>query len=458
MPKIETNNRQHAIVIGGSLGGLLTARVLSKHFDRVTIIEKDRVELRPESRPGQPQTRHLHALLATGLNVMSDYFPDLPQALVAHGAIVNDFTESMRWYSYGGYRAQFKIGFNITMMSRVLLEHLVRERVLALPQIELLDRTTVKQLVATPAGDARSDAPNQRISGAIVSRQHSAPATTALSADLIVDVTGRNSRSPQWLQELGYAPPPASEVTVNVGYGTRIYRRDPEDPRSQTWILSTPEAPHKKRFGGMFPIEGNRWLVSIGGWHGERAPLDNSGFLEFARSLPSADIYEIISQCEPLSEIVPHKFVSSRWRHYERLKRFPLGYIILGDAISSFNPTYGQGMSVAALEVAELDRLLSADRSDDRLAATFFDRVAKIIEMPWQLAIGEDFRFPQTTGTKPFGVEILNHYVKRLHQATLTDRVVGDAFFKVMNLMTPPSTLFHPQIVWRVWMARSPAF
>lgn len=458
MPKVKTNNRQHAIVIGGSLGGLLTARVLSKHFDRVTIVEKDRVELRPESRPGQPQTRHLHALLATGLHLMTDYFPDLPQALVDRGAIVNDFAESMRWYSYGGYRAQFKIGFNITTMSRVLLEHLVRERVLALPQIELLDRTTVKQLVATPVGNARSDTPNQCISGAIVSQQHSAPATTALSADLVVDVTGRNSRSSQWLQELGYAPPPVSEVTVNVGYGTRLYRRDPEDPRSQTWILSTPEAPHQKRFGGMFPIEGNRWLVSIGGWHGERAPLDDLGFLEFARSLPSADIYELIAQSEPLSEIIPHKFVSSRRRHYERLKRFPTGYIVLGDAMASFNPTYGQGMTVAALEAAELDRLLSADRSADCLAATFFDRVAKIIETPWQLAIGEDFRFPQTTGTKPVGVEILNHYVKRLHQATLTDRVVGDAFFKVMNLMTPPSTLFHPQIVWRALMARSSTF
>ncbi len=458
MPKVATNHRQHAIVIGGSLGGLLTARVLSKHFDRVTIIEKDRVELRPESRPGQPQTRHLHALLAQGLNVMTDYFPDLPQALVARGAIVNDFTDSMRWYSYGGYRAQFKIGFNITTMSRVLLEHLVREWVLALPQIELRDRATVKQLVATPAGDARSDAANQRVSGAIVSQQNSTPQTTIIGADLIVDVTGRNSLSLQWLQNLGYAPPPESEVRVNVGYATRIYRRDPQDPRSQTWILSTPEAPHQKRFGGMFPIEGNRWLVSIGGWHGEHAPLDARGYLEFARSLPSADIYEAIRSCEPLSEIIPHKFVSSRRRHYERLKRFPTGYIVLGDAISSFNPTYGQGMTVAALEAAELDRLLSADRSDDRLAATFFDRVAKIIEMPWQLAIGEDFRFPQTTGTKPLGVDVVNCYVKRLHQATLHDRIVGDAFFKVMNLIAPPSTLFHPQIVWRVLMARSPAF
>jgi 2-polyprenyl-6-methoxyphenol hydroxylase-like FAD-dependent oxidoreductase len=458
MPKVGTNNRQHAIVIGGSMGGLLTARVLSKHFDRVTIVEKDRVELRPESRPGQPQTRHLHALLATGLNVMTDYFPDLPQALVNHGAIVNDFTDSMRWYSYGGYRVQFKIGFNMTTMSRVLLEHLVRERVLALPQIELLDRATVKQLVATPAGDMHSDANHQRISGAIVSQPNSKSQPTTLSADLIIDVSGRNSHSSQWLQDLGYAPPPESEVTVNVGYGTRLYRRDPEDPRSQTWVLSTPEAPHQKRFGGMFPIEGNRWLVSIGGWHGECVPLDDRGFLEFARSLPSADIYETLCSCEPLSEIIPHKFGSSRRRHYERLKRFPSGYIVLGDAIASFNPTYGQGMTVAALEAVELDRLLSANRSDDRLAATFFDRVAKIIEMPWQLAVGEDFRYPQTTGTKPVGVDIVNYYVKRLHQATLSDRVVGDAFFKVMNLINPPSTLFHPQIVWRVLMARSSAF
>ena len=436
-----TANRQHAIVMGGSLGGLLTARVLSKHFDRVTIVEKDRVNRVPESRPGQPQTQHLHGLLAMGLKIMTDYFPDLPSELLANGASINDFAMSMRWHLYGGYRSQFEIGFPSTTMSRGLLEHLVRERVLAIPNLTLLDRTIVKSL--------QTNFNRDRIIGMIVAQHDSAP-QRSLTADLVVDVTGRSSRSGQWLEDLGYEQPPASKVHVNIGYATRIYRRDPEDPRSHTWILNSPEPPQQPHFGGIIPIEGDRWIVSVGGWHGNWAPTTAAGFLEFVRGLPSPDIYDIISQSEPLSEIVPYKFPYSLRRYYERLKRFPSGYLVLGDAVSSFNPTYGQGMAVAALEVVELDRLFTENVSPTHLAQTFFQRIAKIIDIPWQLAVGEDFRFRQTTGIKPLGTDLVNLYTTWVHRTTLHDPVVGETFLQVMNLMIQPVYLLHPRIVWRL--------
>ncbi len=442
MSPTETN-RQHAIVMGGSLAGLLTARVLSKYFERVTIVEKDRVNDRSIPRPGQPQTQHLHCLLAKGLEVMTDYFPDLPQALAENGAVINDFAESMRWYIYGGYRAQFKIGFPAITMSRLLLESLIRERVLALPNIKLLDRTTVKELQANPMLD--------RIIGIKIDRYGTENHADLLTADLIVDATGRASRSPQWLQDLGYKAPSESKVHVNVGYATQIYRRDPQDSRSQTWNLHTSDAPKETRFGGIVPIESDRWIVSICGWHKEQMPTTESAFLEFARSLPSQHIYDIISECEPLSKIIVHKFPFSLRRHYDRLKRFPVGYLILGDAISSFNPTYGQGMTVAALEVVELDRLLSKNISPLYLARTFFQQMARVIDIPWQSAVSEDFRFPQTVGSKPIGTDFINWYVAGVHRATLNDIVVGEAFLKVMNLMAPPISLFHPRIVWRVF-------
>lgn len=436
--------RSHALVLGGSMAGLLVARVLSEHFRQVTIVERDPVSDRPESRKGQPQTRHLHGLLASGLNTLTHYYPDLQEALVQNGAMVADMAESMHWHSYGGFRKSFHLGLNAATMSRPLLESLVRQRTLARSNITLRDNTAVRGLLTS---DDR-----QRVIGVEVENRSGSTAGEKLSADLVVDATGRGSRTPQWLTEMGYAAPPESEVKVDVGYATRLYRRDVNDPNSSSWLLSTPEAPKESRFGGIFPIEGDRWILSVGGWAGDYAPTDEAGFNEFVRTLPNPDIYRIVSTSEPISDIIPHKFPASLRRHYEKLERFPAGYLVLGDAISSFNPTYGQGMSSAILQAKALDGIL-ADRAigAEKLAGVFFKAAAKVVDIPWQLSVGEDFRFPQTTGPKPAGVDLLNRYVAAVHRATRFDEEVGRAFLKVMNLVEPPTSLMTPGMMWRVW-------
>ena len=441
-----TTSRNHAIVLGGSMAGLLTARVLSNHFDQVTIVERDPVSDQPESRKGQPQTRHLHVLLAGGLDVITRYFPDLPEALVAGGALVEDTTETMRWYSYGGYRKRFSMGRKGAIMSRPFLEYLIRQRVLALPHVTLLDNCAVKGLVTT--------IDRQQVTGVQVARRDGNDGAETLDADLVVDCTGRGSRTPQWLAELGYAAPDESEVRVNVGYATRTYRRIPTESYTKDWVLITPEAPKETRFGAMLPIEGDRWIVAMGGWMGDHAPTEEQGFLDYARSLPTLDIYNVVSQAEPLSDIVPYKFPSSLRRHYEKLARFPKGFLVLGDAICSFNPTYGQGMTSAAMQAAELDTLLAQRQAGlAELAPQFFKRAAKVVVVPWQLAVGEDFRFPETTGPKPTGIDLLNRYVAAVHRATLVDAVVGKAFIEVLNLLAPPSSLMTPGMMLRVWQA-----
>ncbi len=220
-----TNTHGRALVLGASMAGLLTARVLSKHFDRVTIVERDPVNDRPEARKGQPQTRHLHGLLASGLDIMTHYYPDLPDALAAGGALVTDMTEHMRWYTYGGYRQRFSMGRRAALMSRPFLEHLIRQRTLALPNVTLVDNCAVQALTTT---DDR-----RRVTGVRVERRNGEIGEQVWEADLVVDCTGRGSRSPQWLEAMGYAAPAESEVKVGVGYATRLYRRDPADPRSQ---------------------------------------------------------------------------------------------------------------------------------------------------------------------------------------------------------------------------------
>ncbi len=448
------NARSHALVLGASMGGLITARVLSNHFDQVTILERDSVTVEPQSRKGQPQTRHLHGLLVSGLNTLTHYFPDLPDALRENGAVVADMAENMHWHTYGGFRQRFTFGASAALMSRPLLEALVRQRTLAVPNITLRDNTAVKGLV-TNADRSRVIGVEVESRGASTLRQAQATAhNETINADLVVDVTGRGSRTPQWLTELGYTAPAESEVKVDVGYATRLYRRDPKDPLGQDWTLSTPEAPKESRFGGLFPIEGDRWIASVGGWAGDHAPTDEAGFLEFARSLPNQDIYRIVSTAEPISEILPYKFPASLHRHYEQLEPFPQGFLVLGDAISSFNPTYGQGMSSAILQAAALDKILAQNAvAPELLARTFFKAAAKVVDIPWQLSVGEDFRFPQTTGPKPGGVDLINRYVAAVHRATRFDPEVGRAFLKVMNLLEPPTSLMKPGMMWRVWKA-----
>lgn len=438
------SNRE-AIVLGASLGGLLTARVLANHFDRVTLVERDPVRHYPEARKGQPQTRHLHGLLVSGFKVLTTYFPDLPTALSDGGALVVDFAEGMHWYTCGGYRKTFHFGAPATAASRPFLEHLVRERVLALPNVCLLDNSAAKQLITSSDRTA--------VTGVVVEHRESGLPPSTLAADLVVDVTGRGSRTPQWLKELGYGAPPESEVKVDIGYATRIYRRNLEHPLNKSWILNTPDAPRETRFGGAFPIEGERWIVSTGGWHGDHPPTEEASFTEFIKGLPSRDVYNVVSTSEPLGDIVAHKLPSSLRRHYDRVNRFPEGFLVLGDAVASFNPTYGQGMTSAALQAAALDEILKLQPKPDALAAAFFKRAARIVDIPWQLAVGEDFRFPQTTGPKPAGTDMINRYVSRVHRATLRDSAVCGAFLKVMNLMAPPTSLFAPATMRRVMMA-----
>lgn len=441
-----TGTNQHAIVIGGSMAGLLTARVLSDHFARVTILERDAVHDAPEARRGQPQTRHTHGLLANGQAVMEHFFPGIVADLVAGGALVGDMAEAIRWYTFGGYRVNFTSGREGLLASRPYLEWHIRQRVLALPNVTLLDEVAVEGPLAS--GDL------SRITGVEITRRAAGGGREQLSADLVVDAGGRGTQSPKWLERLGYGRPSESMVKVDMGYATRVYQQIPGELPDTHVLMSFGTAPEQKRAGFAFKIEGDRWSVSLAGHHSDHAPSDEAGFLAYARSLPSPDIYNLVSRAEPLSDIIPHKLPSSLRRHYEKMTRFPEGYLVLGDAIASFNPVYGQGMTSAAMQAQGLDELLHQRGGQlHGLAKTFFKRAAKVVDIPWQLAVGEDFRYAETTGPKPPAVDWINAYVARVHRATHRDPVVYDAFLKVMNLLAPPASLFTPQIVLRVLRA-----
>jgi 2-polyprenyl-6-methoxyphenol hydroxylase-like FAD-dependent oxidoreductase len=414
---------------------------LSKYYHRVLIIEKDAVGNDAIPRKGQSHTRHLHGLLPAGLKVMTFYFPSLLEELEHNGANIVDFAGGMHWFTHGGYRKSFQIGMQAVSSSRPLLEKVIRNSVFKEPRIELKDRTLVKKLVFNPTC--------QCVKGIEIQQMGEAD-SSILPCDLVIDCSGRGSKSFLWLEELGYKQPSVSEVKVNVGYATRLYEQKPNDPMNNKWIFSTPEAPYEYKSAGAFPVENGCWLVTLAGWHGNHPSTQEESFNNFAKNLPFGDVYRIVSTCKPISDISQYKYSSSLRRHYENLSRFPGSFLVLGDALCSFNPVYGQGMTSAALQIKMLDELLKSGSSKEELASKFFRRAAKIIDIPWKMAVGEDFRFPETIGPKPPGTNIVNKYVTKVHRATLTDEIVCEAFLNVMSLLRSPSSLFHPRIFWRV--------
>lgn len=206
--------------------------------------------------------------------------------------------------------------------------------------------------------------------------------------------------------------------------------------------------PHGRKGGVLVAQEGGRWTVTLIAHFGDYAPPELGGFREFARTLPAPDIYDVISNAEPIGEPQTARFPASVRLRYERLDRFPSGYLVFGDAICGFNPIYGQGMSVAALQATALRKSLNG--SGDYLAKSFFAGAAKVVDIPWSIAVGNDLRMPQTVGPRGPAVRLINWYVAKLHQAAHHDGDLSLAFHKVANLLAPPPSLMHPRLTWRV--------
>ncbi len=421
-----------AIVMGGSLAGLLAARVLADSYQRVTIVERDALVPSIECRRGVPQGRHSHGLLAGGRAALEKLFPGISGQLLAAGAVPGDIIGEGRWFLEGSYHCRFSSGLIGLCMSRPFLEGMVRERVRQLPNVDFRDNQEIRGLLTSPA--------KSRVVGVELGRE-------TLSALLVVDASGRGSHTPRWLEEMGYPKPVEERVEVALAYTTRSFRRQREDMGGDVAIV-IPPTPAGKRGGVMLAQEAGRWTVTLISHFGAAAPADLNGFLQFSRSLPAPDIYEGIRCAEPLGEAAVLRFPASVRRRYEKLNRFPAGYLVMGDAMSSFNPIYGQGMTVAALEAVELQGALAQGKTD--LARRFFTRAAKVVDIPWSIAAGNDLRMPEATGRRTLLVKALNAYLSKLHRAAHHDPAVVLAFHKVGNLLAPPPAVLDPRIAWRV--------
>ncbi|MGK7952380.1 MAG: NAD(P)/FAD-dependent oxidoreductase, partial [Xenococcaceae cyanobacterium] len=371
------------------------------------------------------------------------------------GAHPIDLAADLAWLTPAGWGVRFPSELTMISGSRSLLEWCIRQRVSALPQIEFLQGCEVKSLV--------SNEDNTGVVGVLVdSHNRSDKETTAskqfLFAQLVVDASGRSSQAPQWLDRLGYTTPQKTVVNPHLGYASRLCQLPSDLQWDWRALYLQPDPPNTVRGGAFYPLEENRWIITLWGSDRDYPPTDEAGFLKFARSLPSPLLYEAIAAADPISPIYGYRATENRLWHYEKLARWPEGFVILGDAVCAFNPLYAQGMTVAALGALTLEQCLQEqircrpDGSFSGMARRFQKQLAQVNAAPWQLAITIDYQYRSTVGGSPnWSLRLMYRYMKRVLLLATKNVRVRRLLLEVFNLLQPPTILFRPHIVIQVF-------
>lgn len=436
---------ERAVVLGASMGGLLAARVLADFFRTVTVVERDVLPDDPANRRGVPQGRHAHLLLPRGAQLLDELFPGILNGLVVDGAPVWDDGELSKFhFSFGGHEMlrSGKAAFDHEAMatyvpSRPFLECHVRRRLQAIGNVTILEGHDVAELTST--------ADRGRVTGVrVVNRDGGAE--QELAADLVVDAMGRGAHTPAFLERLGYGRPVEDHIVTHTTYASQLLWIAPGTLKEGIVLIGP--VPGRPTAMALFGCENDTWLFTVVGMAGREPTGERADMLAFAKEFGPPHVLAAVRAAEPLGEVVRHCMPSSQRRRYDKMREFPDGLLVFGDAICSFNPIYGQGMTVAALEASALRDCLG--HGDRDLARRFFRAAAKPIAAAWQLAAGGDLALPEVEGPRPLSVRIANAYMDWVLTACESDAVVAGQFFKVNSLVDAPSRLLRPAFIYRV--------
>lgn len=436
---------KQAVVIGAGIGGLAAAGAISDFFETVVVLERDELPVRASPRAGTPQAQHTHALLGGGERALELLFPGFTTALKDSGAAafrmgLDILSESPGFDPF----PQRDLGWDGYSMSRPLVEYTVRQKLLQKRNVTLRDKCRVVQLVTADTNGAV---------GAVRLASNGGAGET-LAADLVVDASGRCVLTLDALKATNHPVPTETTIGIDMAYATCVFAIPDDASRHWQGAFTFPAPPAGKRGAILYPIEGNCWILSLGGAHGDAPPGDLEGFLAYAKELRTPTIYRAVKDAEPVRDVVRFAFPESIWRHFERLESFPRGLLPLGDGICRFNPIYGQGMSVAAKEACVLRDLLAARASAsdplDGLALAFFAAIQEVLDTPWATAAVTDFIYPETRGDRPPDLAATLKFGQAVMRLAARDAEVHKLRIEVLHLLKPRSVFRDPAFVARV--------
>jgi 2-polyprenyl-6-methoxyphenol hydroxylase-like FAD-dependent oxidoreductase len=439
-PSSDRRPLRSAVVLGGSLAGLLAARALGEFADVVTVVERDVLPDGPERRRNLPQAQHVHLLWSGGARAIEELVPGVTGMLAEAGAHRLPLPTDMVALSPQGWFRRWDESHHMILCSRDLLDATVRARVLDDDRIKLVERAEALGLEGTAAA----------VTGVRVRGHDDAERT--LPADLVVDATGRASRAPRWLTALGLPEPEERQVNSGLAYASRIFRA-PENARHGFPVLNVQAAPREGRpgrAGVLLPIEDGRWLVTLSGTRGGEPTAEEADFERFAfEELRHPVIGEFIAGAEPLSGVAFTRTTANRRHYYERSRHWPDGFLVIGDALAAYNPIYGHGMSVAAQSAVALrDVIRRRGWGTPRLARALQKAVARPVNAAWDLATGQDVFYPGATRTGPtLRDRILASYVDRLLYTATGNGRVARRFTDVSSLERGAHILLAPSVL-----------
>lgn len=444
-------SRNHAVVIGASIAGLCAARVLSDFYSRVTVFERDDLPSTPANRAMVPHDRHVHLLLARGADEFETLFPGLLTDMVAAGvAKLENRPDCIHLGAAGhllGTGQTLRDKFTAYVPSRPHLEWQIRHRVNEIDNVEIVQR---------PVAQPWFEPALQRVTGVLLDPVGSGAEPEFVPADLVVDAAGRGSRLPVWLQQWGYRRPPEASIDVGIGYATYQFRI-PDGLILEKVVVAG--ASHDQSLGlGMLFYEDGTWVITTFGVANATPPQTFEEMLALCKELLPNHFSDALARAEFLDGPAFHAFPASKWRRYHKLDRFPAAIVPLGDAVASFNPTFGQGMTMTALQAGHLRRALASPDTD--LAATLNRATAKSTFPVWMMnAIGDvslhhAVATPEPRWWRPIGL-LFDQFLG----AAETDSVLAEWFLRRFNLldslyMIPPArlvgrTMAHNMRLWR---------